>query len=355
MPAPTRRNLITDVPGLAVGNAEDVVAETGTTVVVPAEPCVAAVDQRGGAPGSRELALLAPENVVARVDAVVLTGGSVFGLDAASGVVEALDEAGRGLEVRGTRVPIVPAAVLFDLARDVWADGTPAVTRPRADYRALGRSALAAAGPAFALGNAGAGFGATAGPLNGGLGSASTIDPETGLTVGALVAANPRGSAVMPGSDTLWAWALEIDGEFGGQPPPAGPIAPDADPLPRPADPAGPGAGGDPASPETAGANTTLAVVATDADLSRVEAMRLAIMAQDGLAMAIHPVHTPFDGDTVFALATGVRVLPEPRPVHLARLGALAARTLARAVGRGVVAAESLPGRPSYRERHGRR
>ncbi|MEQ8967926.1 MAG: P1 family peptidase, partial [Azospirillaceae bacterium] len=215
-------------------------------------------------------------------------------------------------------------------------------------------AAGAAAGMDFALGSVGAGAGATAGPLAGGLGSASAVDPVSGLTVGALVAANPRGGTVIPGTDTLWAWALEVDGEFGGQPVPAGPMAPDADPLPLPAaDPALrdrlAGAG------ETEGANTTLAVVATDAVLSRVEALRLAIMAQDGLAMAIHPAHTPFDGDTVFALSTGRRALPEPRPAHLARLGALAARCLARAIGRGIVEATGRPDAPAYRDRRRRR
>jgi len=328
---PGARNLITDVDGLRVGNAEDRQAWTGVTVVLPETPAAGAVDVRGGAPGTRETDLLDPSCRVDEVHAVVLSGGSAFGLEAASGVTNALAMRGIGLAIREARVPIVPAAILFDLlnggAKD-WGETPP--------YAALGRRALDAAAADFALGNAGAGYGAKAGRLKGGLGSASAV-LEDGTQLGALVAANPRGSVVMPGGDCFWAWALEQAGELGRQTPPRGPVAADADldllllPQSLPA------------------ANTTIGVVATDATLSKEELKRLAIMAQDGYARAIRPVHTPFDGDIVFALSTRRRALPEPRAYGIARLGSIAADCVARAVARGVYEAETLGAWPSYR------
>src|SRR5947199_5012014 len=214
MAEPGPRNLITDVPGLLVGQAEDSAGVTGATVVLCETPAVGSVDVRGGAPGTRETELLGPATLVDRVDAIVLSGGSAFGLDAAAGVMDGLAAMGRGFEVRGVRVPIVPAAILFDLAfpgRQHWAGEPP--------HRRLGRAALERAGQDFALGNAGAGLGAKAGRLKGGIGSASIVD-VSGATVGALVAANPWGSVVMPGSPCFWAWALEQDRELGGQPTP---------------------------------------------------------------------------------------------------------------------------------------
>jgi len=334
---PGPRNLITDVAGLRVGNAEDWAARTGVTVVLPEERAVAAVDIRGGAPGTRGTDALDPASLVERVDAIVLSGGSEFGLDAAAGVVSWLAASGRGLDVGGVRVPVVPAAILFDLLNGGdkdWGEDPP--------YRALGREAVAAAAEDFRLGNAGAGLGAKAGQLKGGLGSVSAVDPETGATVGALVAANPVGSVVMPGQATFWAWMLEQDDELGGQPLPTGPVG---------------GADFSVASALSAsgraGANTTLAVVATDAALTRSEARRIAIMAHDGFARAIRPVHTPFDGDVVFALSTGRRVLPERRAVAVARLGAIAADAVARATARGVYLADGLGDKPGYRALHG--
>jgi L-aminopeptidase/D-esterase-like protein len=340
MPPPRAgpRNLITDVDGILVGNAEDRRAWTGTTVVLPEAPCVAAVDVRGGAPGTRETDALDPACLVDRVHAVVLSGGSAFGLEAAAAVAAILAARGIGFEVGSARVPIVPAAILFDLL-----NGGEKGWGGRSPYRRLGRRALAAAATDFALGNAGAGFGAKADRLKGGLGSASIVAAD-GLQVGALAAVNPHGSAVMPGADCLWAWPFEREGELGRQVPPSGPLPADED-L---------GGAPPPSSPlsSSPAANTTIGVVATNAILDKAEARRLAIMAQDGYARAVRPAHTPFDGDTVFALATGRIELPEPRAAALARLGALAADCVARAVARGVFEAAPLGAWPAYREAH---
>src|SRR6266849_6864251 len=303
MAEPGPRNLITDVPGLLVGQAQDEAGITGTTVVLCEAPAVAAVDVRGGAPGSRETELLDPAALVQRVDAIVLSGGSAFGLDAAGGVMEGLAAAGRGFAVRDVRVPIVPAAILFDLAfpgRRPWAGEPP--------YRRLGREALAAAGRDFALGNAGAGLGAKAGGLKGGIGSASLrLGPGAmgGATVGALVAVNSWGAVVRPDCGRLWAAELALAGEI----------------MPQPATPQAP------LEPEdfsacaaaAAGANTTIAVVATDMPLGKSECRRLAIMAQAGLA----------------------------------RLGSAAANCLARAIMRAIMNAAPLGGFPSWRQRWG--
>ena len=331
MPGPFDR--ITDVAGIRVGHAADQTALTGTTVILPPAGTLGAVDRRGGGPGTRETDALAPETVTEAVHALVLSGGSAFGLDAAGAVAARLAADGIGFEVAGRRVPIVPSAILFDLAVGAkdWGADPP--------YRALGAQALAdaATGPAdFPLGNVGAGMGATTAGLKGGLGSASLFDPETGVTVGAIVAVNAAGSVTM-GDGCFWAWPFERDGEFGGQGP---------DPAHR-----------ESLSPAfkwniAAGANTTIAAIACDATLSKAQALRLAVMAQDGLSRAIRPVHTPLDGDTVFALATGAR--PAPDVFQLARIGALAADCLARAVAKGVYAAQSIPGFPSWREKWGR-
>jgi len=332
---PGPRNLITDVDGIRVGNAADTRVWTGVTVVLPDRPAVAAVDVRGGAPGTRETDALNPSCLVDRVDAVVLSGGSAFGLEAASAAATWLAARGRGYEVGPVRVPIVPAAILFDLLNGgdkAWGENPP--------FSALARSACETVSLEFGLGNVGAGYGAKAGDLKGGLGSASLVTGD-GLQVGALIAANPFGSAVMPGQATLWAWALELAGEMGGQPLPTGPVPPDAGLPDHVIARAG----------AKAGANTTIGVVAVNADLTKAEALRLATMAHDGLARAVRPAHTPFDGDTLYVLATGTRPLPEPRPYHLARLGAHAADVAARAVARGVYHAETLGPFPAYRER----
>jgi L-aminopeptidase/D-esterase-like protein len=333
---PGPRNLITDVAGITVGNAADETLMSGVTVVLPEAPAVASVDVRGGAPGTRETDLLDAAARVDRVDAIVLSGGSAFGLDAASGVMAWLAARRRGVAVGDAIVPIVPAAILFDLR-----DGNAARWGDTPPYRALGLRAADAAAPDFALGNAGAGLGAKAGQLKGGLGSASIVDADDaigGATVGALVAANPWGSVVMPGSPCFWAWALEQDDELGGQPRPAS----DGIDLADLSD----------CAPVRLVSNTTIAAVATDAALSKADCRRLAMMAQAGLARAIRPIHTLFDGDTVFALATGRRGPVDP--AGLVRLGALAADCLARAVARAVYQATSTARYMSYRERYGR-
>lgn len=318
---PGPRNLITDVPGLKVGQAEDARARTGVTVILPDDRMVAACDVRGGAPGTRETDALAPENLVEAVDAIVLSGGSVYGLGAADGVTAWLGARGRGYGmVAGVpKSPVVPAAILFDMANGGdkdWGEDPP--------HRALGKAAVAAADLDFALGTAGAGHGAMAGGLKGGLGSASAVTSD-GYTVGAIVAVNSWGSVIAPGGRSFWAAPYEWAGEFGG--------------LGSAGLRAGPDEWGSAKRPSEA-RNTTIACVATDAGLTPAQAKRVAVMAQDGFARAIRPVHAPFDGDVVFAVSTGRRPLDPGDNYTLARLGALAADTLARAIARGVFEAK---------------
>ncbi len=326
---PGPRNLITDVGGLKVGNAEDEDARTGVTVVLPDQPAVAAVDVRGGAPGTRETDALAPGGLIEHAHGFALSGGSVFGLDAASAVAIWLSARGRGLDLGPLPIPIVPGAILFDLdngGNKDWGESPP--------YRDLARRACENAAADFSLGNAGAGYGATAGALKGGLGSASAID-GAGLVVGALMAVNSFGSVVMPGTDSLWAWPFEQQGEFGNPPAPR--------PLPG---------GIDLEVPETGfpGTNTVLGIVATNVALDRNEARRIAIMAHDGIARAVRPAHTPFDGDTLFVLSTGALEVAtgERRPAALGRLGSLAADCVTRAIARGVTGAKTIGAHPAY-------
>jgi L-aminopeptidase/D-esterase-like protein len=327
------------VDGIAVGNAGNAALRSGVSVILPDQRAVAAVDVRGGAPGTRETDALDATCLVDAVDAIVLSGGTVYGLDAASGVTAML-----GAEMRGYGMgngafvaPIVPAAILFDLTNGGnkdWGDAPP--------YNELGRQACAAAAREFALGNAGAGIGARAGLIKGGLGSASAITDD-GLQVGALIAANPYGSVLVPGSDCFWAAPYECDGEFGGRGFPAdmGAIA-SGDPFV--------GTKGEAAA--QVGGNTSIGCVAVNADLTPAEARRVAIMAQDGLARAIRPIHTPFDGDVIFVLATATEPLgAEMRPRAVLRLGAIAADCVARAVARGVYEAETLGETIAYRDR----
>jgi L-aminopeptidase/D-esterase-like protein len=325
LPRPGPRNLITDVPGLAVGHATDEALRSGVTAVLCPGGWRAGVDVRGGGPGVRETETLSPENGYAQAHAVVLSGGSVFGLGAADGAVAALSQAGEGVKLRpgAPPAPIVPGAVLFDLANGgdkAWGLDPP--------YRRLGLQAVAAAGEDFALGSVGAGRGAMAGLVKGGLGSTS-LDLEDGLVVGALAAVNPVGSVLMPDGETFWAWPFEIDGEFGGRTP--GGRVDASEPMPDASRLAGQGR-------LTPGANTTLAVVAVNAALTSAECRRVAIMAQDGLSRAVRPAHTPFDGDVVFALASGAIDLGDDgeRARRIARIGAAAGDCLARAIARGV-------------------
>ncbi len=324
---PGKRNLITDVAGLMVGNAADERVKTGVTVLIGDAPFVAGLHIMGGAPGTRESDLLAPDKLVQEVDALVLSGGSAFGLDAASGVADALRAQGRGFEVGGQRVPIVPGAILFDLLNGGdkdWAENP---------YKELGHAALAAASRDFAPGSTGAGTGATVADLKGGLGSASLV-LEAGYTVGALVAVNAVG-AVTDAQGHFWAAPWEMNGEFGAR----GPVTAH-DP------------GREPATKLGARQATTIAIVATDATLTQAQATRLAVAAHDGLARAIVPAHTPYDGDLVFAAATGARPLQNPEYDPLL-LGHAAAICLARAIARGVHAASPVPGDvlPTWRAR----
>jgi L-aminopeptidase/D-esterase-like protein len=334
MTRPGKRNLITDVAGISVGHAEDVAARTGVTVVLTERPFAAAVDVRGGAPGTSETEALDPTNLVGAVDAVVLSGGSVYGLEAAAGVIAWLGARGRGFRLRDDAppAPIVPGAIIFDLINGgdkQWGTNPP--------YRALAISAAERAADAFALGNTGAGLGATAGMYKGGTGSASVVT-ENGFTIGALAVVNSAGSPIIPHTDVFWSFPFEQDGEFGGKR-----LPPDFRHIDSALPP-------DMKHPPQAGANTTLAVIATDAELSRLELKRLAIMAADGVARAIRPIHTPFDGDIVFALATGSRALTGPRPFALIELGSAAADCLVRAIARGVFEAETLGTMRSYRD-----
>jgi L-aminopeptidase/D-esterase-like protein len=330
---------ITDVSGILVGHHhrldDDATLGTGwacgTTVLLTPPGTVGGVDVRGGAPGSRETDLLDPANSVRYVDAVVLTGGSAYGLAAADGVMQWLEQHDRGVVMDGGLVPIVPSAVIFDLPVGGWQ------CRPTAEF---GFAAAEAAGVDVAVGNVGAGVGARAGVLKGGLGTASIRLEDIGVTVGAIVAVNSAGNIADP--KTGLPWLADQIAEFGLVPPPADQIAAFAA-----------------RDAELSKLNTTIAVVATDAALSKSGCTRMAIAAQDALARATRPSHTPLDGDTVFALATGaVEVEPagdipaamSPETKLLTAIGAAAADCLARAVMVGVLAAESIAGIPTYRQ-----
>lgn len=319
---PGPRNLITDVSGLRVGNAQDPVLKSGSTVMTADAPFVASVHVMGGAPGTRETDLLAPDKSVDAIDALVLSGGSAFGLDACSGVVDRLRADNRGFPVGSVKVPLVPGAIIFDLingGRKDW-DQNP--------YAALGSAAYDAATPDFLLGTVGAGTGAMTAMQMGGLGSASYII-ESGHTVGALVVVNPLGSVTTPGSRHFWAAGFEEGSEFGGLGP-------------------NPNAGLARREPsrklaammlnDSSQANTTIAIVATDAPLSKAQCYRLAVMAHDGIARAIVPAHTPADGDLVFAVTTNRTAMPVAGDI-LSEIGAAAAHCMSRAIARGVYAA----------------
>jgi L-aminopeptidase/D-esterase-like protein len=323
------RNLLTDVAGLAVGNVEDMRLGSGVTAIVFDQPAVASVTVFGGAPGGRDTDLLAPHNTVQAVDAILLSGGSAFGLDAAGGAQAALRAQGRGVAIGDARVPIVSQAILFDLLNGGdkdWGLYSP--------YREMGYAAANAATRDFALGTVGAGAGATTSTVKGGLGSASSVTPS-GHTVAALFAVNAVGSATIGEGPHFWAAPFEQNREFGGL--------------------------GLPASFDTAlrvkgGRGTTIGLVATDAVLTKGQAMRLAIMAHDGLARAVLPAHAPLDGDTIFAAGTGLRPLQNPI-AELTELGHLAAQVTARAIARGIYEAVTLPvpgAQPSWCDRFGK-
>jgi D-aminopeptidase len=327
------RNLITDVPGVLVGHAADLKARSGTTAIVFEQPAIASADVRGGGPGTRELDLLDPAATVEHVDAFALSGGSVFGLETGAGVVACLAEQGRGFVVGTARVPIVPGAILFDLLNGGdkgWGRYPP--------YRELGYQAAKTAAADFALGSVGAGTGASTENLQGGIGSASAR-MQAGAIVGAIAAVNTAGRVTIGSSRHFWASPFEQEKEFGGIGWPAAFSA-------------------DAHVPHLKGRlreSTTLAVIATDAALTKPQAKRLAVMASAGLARAIYPVFSPLDGDIVFAAATGKRPLGDAVR-DLAELGAIAANCLARAVARAIFEAKSLPfpgTLPSWHDRFG--
>ena len=328
-----KQNLITDVPGIQVGNAQDEVIRTGVTVIIPDEPAIASADIRGGGPGTRETEALNSDCLVDVVHGIALSGGSAYGLDAAGGVMANLKQKKIGFNLGDAIIPIVPSAILFDLL-----NGGDKKWGVKSPYFDLGFAAAQAISTEFNLGNVGAGYGAIAGGLKGGLGSASFIfsDGESEISIGAIAAVNSMGSLTMPGSPTMWAFPYEQNDELGKQPMPEKNTKIDLDfsfELPT-------------------GKNTTLVTVATDAVLTKPQARRVAIMAQDGLARAIRPIHSPFDGDSVFVLSTGKRKLLDP-VVGVSKLGMLAADCVARAIARGVYLAKTMGDLESYRERYG--
>ncbi|WP_395665939.1 P1 family peptidase [Methylocella sp.] len=323
-------NLITDVAGVLVGSAQDENLASGVTAALFDAPAIASVAVHGGAPAGRDTGLLEPGFTVESVDALVLSGGSVFGLDAMGGVIACLRAQGRGFPVGGVRVPIVPGAALFDLLNGGDKSFSDAV------YWRLGFDAAAVAAEDFALGTAGAGFGATTATFKGGLGSASART-SAGFTVGALVAVNAVGSATVADGPHFWAAPHERGAEFGGLGCPA--VWPEADFQIKSVEPR----------------NTTIAVVATDAALTRAQVKRLAVMAHDGMGRALRPAHAAMDGDTVFSAATA-RARQPPSLADQAEIGALAADCLARAIARGIFEATALPfagAQPAWRDAFG--
>lgn len=328
---PGAHNLITDVAGLKVGNAQDDRLKSGTTVILSEDgPMTTSYAVMGGAPGTRDTDLLEPDRTVPGVDAIVLSGGSAFGLAAAQGVMDALAAQGRGFAVHSARVPIVPAAILFDLLNNGDKRWT---ANP---YPDLGRRALADADRSFELGTAGAGTGATDSRHKGGLGSASLVLPD-GTTIGALVAVNALGSATTPSGRHFWAAPFEIGEEFGG-------LGPDPSRGLQPM----------PPSRKTAAmaqhGNTTIGMVATDATLDKAACKRLATAAHDGFARALVPAHTPFDGDLIFASSTARRGPPSAEIWPL--LGHYAAICMARAIARAIWEATPRDGDalPTFRQ-----
>ncbi len=326
-------NLITDIPGIKVGHAQNAAAATGVTVVLIETDNVASGVTRGGAPGSRDTALLEPEMTRQAIDAVVLSGGSLFGLDAAGGVVNLLRERGVGFKIGHVNVPIAVQAITFDLLNGgdkAWGRMPP--------YWELGWQATEAARDgSFPLGTVGGGYGVTTATLKGGVGSASVVTPS-GFHVGAIVLVNAVGTATIGDGPHFWAAPYEVDREFGGRGLPPK-ITPDDLRLRI--------KGGGPPS-------TTIAMVACDAIMTKAEAKRVAHMADDGLARAIRPAHAPMDGDTVISVATLAK--PMTHPAHLTEIGMAAGDCLARAIARGVYEATALPfpkAMPSWRDRFG--
>ncbi len=335
MTAPGANNLITDVAGLRIGNSHDEKLRSGVTVLLGDEALNAAVDLRGGGTGTRETSALEFGGVVQQIHALVLSGGSAFGLDAATGVQSFLRSKGQGFAVGEARIPIVPQAILFDLL-----NGGDKDWGKRPPYQDMAFAACENEARDFTLGSVGAGYGATTYNLKGGLGSASIVT-ASGITIGALAAVNAAGSLTLGATGYFWAAPCEYGEEFGGL---GSPVKPPREAL-------------TPALKGIPGKSTTLVIVATDAAMDRGMLKRLAIMAQTGIARSIYPAHTPLDGDIVFALSTGNKPAPDPF-VALAELGAHAANVTARAIARGVYEASAFShepyGPPAYRDLHSR-
>ena len=317
-----KKNLITDVTGVMVGNSHNEIIKSGVTVFTSDKRFAAAVTVLGGAPGTRETDLLESDKLVEKIDAIVLSGGSAFGLDAATGVVDCLRKENRGYPLKDINIPIVPSAILADLFNggdDQWEENP---------YGNLGKLAFNSISNSFEIGTIGAGYGATTSNLKGGLGSASIV-LGNGATVGALVAVNPSGSVVTDGSNSFWATPFEIGDEFGGKEfiPPKNIFIE----YQR---------GDDAAKDAFSIDNTTIAIVATDLELSKVELKRISVAAHDGMSRAILPSHTPYDGDLIFAASTGRKKIKiEPSDIY--NIGNAAAICLSRAIARGVYEAKS--------------
>ncbi len=330
------KNLLTDIAGVRVGHADDKALASGVTAVIFDTPAVAAIDIRGGGPGIREGAVLDLENTVEQIHGIALAGGSAFGLEAGGGVQAWLAEQGRGFAIGDALIPIVPGAICFDLLNGgdkTWGRFAP--------YRDLGYAAAASAAVDFALGSVGAGLGATTADFKGGIGSASAATAG-GIRVAALAVVNAVGSVTVGEGPWFWAAPFEAGKEFvgGGLPPSF-----TSDMLRMRIK------GGTAA---TSVENTTLAVVVTDAALTKPQAKRLAMMAQTGFARAIYPVHAPLDGDVVFAAATGEK--PIDPLAGLTELGMVASNVMARAIARGVYEATALPfpgALPAWKDRFG--
>ncbi|MEE9314589.1 MAG: P1 family peptidase [Rhizobiaceae bacterium] len=325
---PGRQNLITDVSGLRVGQSQDDQLKSGVTALLCDTENVTSVHVMGGAPGTRETDLLQPENTVQSVDALVLAGGSAFGLDAASGVQAALREQGKGFVVRDQRIPIVPTAILFDLINGGdknWGKHSP--------YRELGYEAVNNAGVSFELGSVGAGAGALVGGpnagLKGGLGSSSIV-LDNGITIGALVAVNALGAPTVGLGKHFWAAPFEQDDEFGGHGLSNAKCQESREVRIKFRD------------SQSQGANTTIGIIATDAVLNKGQAKRLAVAAHDGFARALWPAHTPLDGDLIFAIATGASGIGLDIESQI-DLSAAAAGTMSRAIARGIYEATEMP------------
>ncbi|MEN0001213.1 MAG: P1 family peptidase [Pseudomonadota bacterium] len=321
---PGERNLITDVAGVQIGHATNNSVKTGVTAILFDDPVVASCQTLGGAPGTRETDLLEPQNTVETVDSIVLSGGSAFGLAAAGGVQDWLVKQGRGFAVGPSRVPIVPAAILFDLS-----NGGDKTDADNAFYHRLGLEAVESAKRNCQMGSVGAGTGALSADLKGGFGSASTVLQDHDITIGAAVAANPLGTTTIGGTHHFWAAPFELGDEFGGHALP--------DPLPANAQDLRI------KRRDNKAGNTTLGVIVTDAALTKAQCKRLAIAAHDGFTRAIWPSHTPFDGDIIFAASTGAKALPGTIEA-MVDLCAAAGATMARAIARGIHAATPSPG-----------